>query len=97
MGLIKSIKQIEWHRNGVAGTGFYAILFDNKEHGLMLAILFDEPGYCAVVRVEDLSQDERGVTFGINSWRGDRYEDELREAVKNQRETNRLGPFSLPV
>lgn len=100
-----NVKQIEFHRNGIAGEGFYAILFTSDSDGmggvegdsLFVATLFDEPGYCAVLRVPDLSEADKGVTFGINSWRGDVFEDELRQAVKNQKTTNRIGPFSVPV
>lgn len=98
--LVKEVKQIEFHRNGVGGAGFYAILFishvDEKD-SLMVATLFDEFGYCAVLRVPDLSDIDKGVSFGVNSWRGDCFEPELREAVKKQKSTNRLGPFSIPV
>ena len=81
MKLIKKIKQIDRHRNGVHGAPFYAVLFEQKEErGLMLGIVFDEPAHCAVVAVDPLSTDV-GVTFSQNSWRGDNYEPELRQAI----------------
>ena len=40
------ITDIAWHRNGVCGVGFFAILFDDlEEKKKMIASLFDEPGY----------------------------------------------------
>lgn len=29
-----TIHRVEWHRNGISGVGFYAILFSNKEDGV---------------------------------------------------------------
>lgn len=81
---VKSIVQIDHHRNGVGGEPFYAILFQDaeKENGLMVATVYEESGYCSVLRVADLADSDRGVTFGVNSWRGDRYEPELRQAIE---------------
>lgn len=92
------IVDVAFHRNGVGGVGFYAVLFDDKENGRMVASLFDSPGYCAVYQVEMLSNGD--VKFGSNSWRGDHYESQLRPAVKKflkTHGTNRVGPFSLPA
>lgn len=104
MSLVKKIVQASWHRNGVGGVGFYAILFES-EYGLMVASLFDEPGYCAVYLVERLSNPEIGVRFGENdnSWRGDRYEAVLRPMLQDYLETSgsdgsiRVGPFGIPT
>lgn len=80
------VLQTSFHRNGVGGRPFTAVLFtavvntgDGERRQRMTAILFDEPGECAVLAIEPLS--ERGVKFGTNSWRGDHFEDALREAV----------------
>ena len=85
-----------WHRNGVSGTGLYAILFnwiDGSSTRRMVATLFDEPGSCAVLEVSQLANDN-GVSFGYNSWRGDRFEDDLRVLIE-EKCFNRVGPFSL--
>lgn len=95
---VKTIISASFHRNGVGGVGFYAILFEDHENGLMVASLFDEPGYCAVYMVEKLH--ERDIEFGSNSWRGDRYESDLRPMLKaflKQNGTNRVGPFAFPT
>lgn len=79
--------QCEYHRNGICGLGFHAILFDWKDGKVkrrMLATLFDEPGACAVLEVAPLST-KVGVTFGENSWRGDDFEKELRRLVSEKK------------
>lgn len=79
---VKRIIQVAYHRNGVSGEGFHAVRFEADEvKGEMVAIVFKEPYHCAVLNVEMLSDPECGVKFGANSWRGDRYERELREAI----------------
>lgn len=101
---VKEVVQVQYHRNGISGVGFTAVLFKSNEAGhpshtpksLFLAIVHDEPGYCSVVRVDDLS-DARGVTFGVNSWRGDNFEAELREVIAEAENTGRIGNWSLPV
>lgn len=86
---ITKIHQISYHRNGVCGIGFYAVLFDAKVNTgdgerkqRMVGIVFNEPGECAVLAVEPLSDFEVGVKFGRNSWRGDVFERELRDAIE---------------
>lgn len=91
------IIQREYHRNGICGMPFHAFLFfDDPEEtgrpelfvGIQFADDFDASGnlqsinpHTAVLRVRDLST-EAGVTFGINSWRGDRYTDAFADAIK---------------
>ena len=77
-----NILQIQYHRNGVAGTPFHAVLFED-DGKRMVATVFPDEGSISVLAVEPLLTDD-GVTFGINSWRGDHFEDELRAAI-NQR------------
>jgi hypothetical protein len=83
------IKQIAYHRNGVAGEGFYAILFYpyRKPRELMLASVFHGRGRCSVIRLDLI--EEHGVTFGENSWRGDDYEASLRGAIDFWEKSNR--------
>src|SRR5262245_35253166 len=72
-----NIADIAYHRNGVGGEPFDVVLFeDDGEHGSRkVAIVFDEPGRCAVLDVGKLA--EGNVRFGQNSWRGDLYEGTL--------------------
>jgi len=91
------ILEASFHRNGVGGAGFYAIIFEDKDEGRMVASLFDEPGYCAVYNIDELNRGNIAFAGG-NSWRGDRYEEILRPMLKSFMEnngTNRIGPFSV--
>ena len=74
-----TITEIDYHRNGVGGNGFYVVKFrDGKSK--MLGIVFDEPGSVAVFDQNLLAQEI--IAFGINSWRGDYYEADLRKATE---------------
>lgn len=91
------IIDVSWHRNGIGGVGFYAILF-TEEGELMVATLFDEIGYCAVYNVNRLAAKD--IAFGSNSYRGDVFESKLRPLVEeflSKKGTNRIGPFSVPA
>lgn len=74
------ILSAEYHRNGISGEPFYAIVFEDKQHGKMVASLFKESGFCAVYKIDLLAQGN--VEFGENSWRGDVYEHKLRPALE---------------
>lgn len=131
---VTAVTQVAYHRNGVGGNGFHAVLFETshtvcancKGHDSagwtdgdgrptpcpncngtvfetssrpMLGIVFDESGSVAVVDVAKLSDPAIGVAFGKNSWRGDRFEDELRAAIKSEDSdgSTRVGPFAIPT
>lgn len=79
-----------YHRNGIAGIGFFVVLFDWKDNdGVrrhMMAILHDtgsvdSSGYCAVL---DVDETKRGniVFAGGNSWRGDDFEPALKAVIR---------------
>ena len=70
------------HRNGIGGAPFDVILFENTgpEGSRKVAILFGHEGHCAVLDVGKLAAGD--ITFGSNSWRGDRFEPSLREAIR---------------
>lgn len=99
-----TIVDASYHRNGVCGVGFYAVLFDDKEHGRMIASIFDDidaknpKGYCAVYSVPALA--DGNIAFaGGNSWRGDVFESELIPALREwlkAKGSNRIGPFAMP-
>jgi len=77
-----TIIAIARHRNGVAGSPFDVALFQERgrERRLKVAILFEEPHYCAVLDVAKLAASD--IAFGSNSWRGDNYEPPLRQAIR---------------
>jgi len=74
------------HRNGVAGSPFDVVLFKvQREQGVKVGVLFDDPGSCAVLDVTLLAAGD--IAFGSNSWRGDDYEPALRRAIDHGRES----------
>lgn len=99
-GHIRSIEQVEHHRNGISGEGFYAILFTatNADMGRCLATVFSnregdgdwgvyERGEWDNPRVAVISLDvlpEHGVKFGANSWHGDHFAPELYTAIREE-------------
>lgn len=74
------IIEVASHRNGVSGEPFHAVKFHDHDEGDMLAVVFDQPGACAVLAIKPLS-GSNAVTFGVNSYRGDHYEDQMRSAI----------------
>lgn len=83
--IVKDILEIARHRNGVSGQPFWAVRFiadanDDDNPAEFLAILTDTDSECYVLCVDLLAK--YGVSFGQNSWRGDHFETELREAIK---------------
>lgn len=74
------ILDLAYHRNGVGGLPFKVALVDDANSGdVKLIIMFEQEGYTAVLSVDKLHEDE-DISFGTNSWRGDQYE----EALRNQ-------------
>jgi len=87
-----------WHRNGISGEGFYAVIFEYTDEEQesprkMVASLFDESGYCAVYAIDELVKGNIAFARG-NSWRGDKFEGQLRKLIKEY-ETGRIGPWSM--
>jgi hypothetical protein len=84
------VRAIGSHRNGVGGAAFHAVLFDEDkrahpdDQGRKVAVVFDEPYYCAVLDVGRLAAGD--IAFGSNSWRGDEYEPHLRKAINSYQE-----------
>jgi hypothetical protein len=71
-----------YHRNGICGAPFHVVLFDDvgDENTRKLGILFEAPHHCAVLDVTKLAQGS--IAFGVNSYRGDVFEDRLRKATR---------------
>jgi len=76
------IIDIAHHRTGIDGAPFAVVLFEDQdmECSRKVAILFEQPHHCAVLDVDKLAAGD--IAFGSNSWRGDRFEQSLREAIK---------------
>ena len=77
------IKKIDYHRNGICGAGFHIVIFDDKKEKLknMVAFVFEGQGNIAVINIDELSKHNIEFAQG-NSWRGDHFESEIREAIK---------------
>lgn len=76
------ILKSEYHRNGVGGAGFYAVLFTDSDYPYktFIASLFEEKTFCSVFCLEELVKSN--IQFGSNSWRGDVYEYKLRPLLE---------------
>jgi hypothetical protein len=74
---------ISFHRNGICGAPFHAVLFqdDGPEASRKLAILFEQPGQCAILDIAKIAGGD--IAFGSNSWRGDKFEPSLRAAINH--------------
>jgi hypothetical protein len=73
------IERVAYHRNGIAGNGFHVILFRQFDNTPMVGTVFEERGNVAVFNRQLVG--EGNVDFYANSWRGDEFEQALREAV----------------
>ena len=71
-----NIIEIAYHRNGISGAGFHAVTFEDDGR-TFVSTVFEAEGHIAVLEIAQLPV----VTFGENSWRGDRYADYLRKAI----------------
>ena len=76
-----TITQMDYHRNGVSGAGFWVLHFTDRDTP-MFGIVFQEFGHVAVFNRDLLAAGE--IRFFHNSWRGDVYEPYLREAIKRR-------------
>jgi len=75
------INKIASHRNGISGEPFYVVLFHDLDMDRnMMATIFDDNGYCAVLDVDETAKGNIEFAMG-NSWRGDWYEKDLRDAI----------------
>lgn len=83
MSELKNLQIIDadFHRNGVAGLPFRVALVDDPNDGdTKLVIMFEEQYATAVLSLDKLINDE-DISFGSNSFRGDKYDDALREEL----------------
>ena len=71
------ILEVAFHRNGCSGESFYAIRFLDQRR-LLLGLVFEQPN--RIVVIDPLHAAET-VAAGVNSWRGDLYEETLRNVV----------------
>lgn len=79
----RALVSIARHRNGVCGAPFYVVIFDDPEAGRMVATVFDEPNHVAVLNISETAAGNIAFANG-NSWRGDHYEDWLRQQITGE-------------
>lgn len=79
------VQEISFHRNGICGESFFAVRFKHRANGPrkpaenFLATVFAKRGHVSVISLDRIA--DTGVAFGCNSWRGDQFEDLLREEI----------------
>lgn len=82
--MIKTILHTDYHRNGISGTPFNVVLFIDAESGEKFVGIIpegDENKWNAFVLSVDRMANDNDIAFGSNSWRGDNYAAELKEAI----------------
>lgn len=86
-----TILHLDYHRNGISGAPFHVALFREEpdDPSLKVAVIFDAPWHTAVLEVTKLARGD--VAFGSNSWRGDRYESLLRDAIAFHQDQSMTG------
>ncbi len=85
------IERVTYHRNGISGNGFFAILFRQFNNTPMLGVVFDEEGSVACFNRSLIGEGQ--IDFGQNSFRGDEFEQALRTAIAEYR----IAQQTLPI
>ena len=79
------IIDMDSHRNGVSGLPFRVALVDDaNESDVKVVIMFEAEGHTAVLSLNKLMDED--ISFGSNSWRGDLYEEALRQEMFDDEE-----------
>ncbi len=79
------IIDMDSHRNGVSGLPFKVALVDDaNESDVKIVIMFEAEGHTAVLSLNKLMDED--ISFGSNSWRGDLYEEALRQEMFDDEE-----------
>ena len=71
--------KIDHHRNGVSGQPFYIGIIRDADNSKKLIIQFDDSRDTAVLDMGLLKKDI--IEFGVNSWRGDLYQERFRAMI----------------
>jgi hypothetical protein len=75
--------EVDYHRNGTAGTGFHVVRFfwgsGPRRDDLYVATVFPEKGSVAVLKVDTLVTTPAG--YAVPHYRAEDFEKELRAAV----------------
>lgn len=84
-----TVEAADYHRNGIAGAGFFVGIVNDEETGRMLVINFpDEYGTTAVLNLDEAQKgniymhpEEGKPGTGNNAWRGDRLGHKYNKAI----------------
>jgi hypothetical protein len=90
------VTALEYHRNGITGLGFYAAIVQDNDKTEKLVVRFgkdvdDEMGNvaCAVFDLGMLNAvGSDRIAFGLNSWRGDHYNEVVDKAIAKAEASN---------
>jgi len=84
------IRDIAYHRNGVAGLPFYVVLFNDPDKGMFNQVAtIDEDGKdCRVINAGLVMTASEIGTRHMNKWRGDEYLLLIKEAMQEHRHSD---------
>lgn len=80
------MNKLAWHRNGITGEPFYVAIKKSKhlkDPKRLVVIHFDE-SRTAVLDIDLLNKEV--IEFGLNSFRGDHFTDEMVQAIEEHNE-----------
>jgi hypothetical protein len=80
------VSEIEYHRNGISGEGFYAVRFTSQSLNF-IATVFDRPGCVSVICLDYIADHGVGI---CNKWRGDEFAPAIRKAIKAREKKARV-------
>ena len=77
------IRDVAYHRNGVAGLPFYVVLFNDTDAGMFnqLATIDEDGEDCRVINAGLVVTASEIGTRHMNTWRGDRYLSQIHDAM----------------
>ena len=77
------IRDVAYHRNGIAGLPFYVVLFNDTDKGMFNHVAtIDEDGTdCRVINAGLVVTASEIGTRHMNTWRGDSYLSQIHDAM----------------
>jgi hypothetical protein len=81
------IREVAYHRNGIAGLPFWAVLFNDTDEGMFnqLATIDEDGKDCRVINMGIALFGRIGQDKGMNTWRGDYYLQKIKEAMQEHK------------
>jgi hypothetical protein len=80
------IRDVAYHRNGIAGLPFFVVLFNDTDEGMFNQVAtIDEDGTdCRVINAGLIVTAGEIGTRHMNKWRGDYYLHKIKEALQDR-------------